>query len=207
MKTPTFEANNGDYKIADIKVSDDIQGGGSDYVQKINADGSWGDQYFYLTMNGTGYVEDGWYKDDFGGTPISDEDVLGKGEALIITSAGQFDLTFAGQVSSKESAISIPAGFSMIGNPTPVEVKISSVKVSDNIQGGGSDYAQKINADGSWGDQYFYLTMNGTGYVEDGWYKDDFGGTPVSDEDILSPGESMIYTSASDFTITFPACL
>ena len=94
MKTPTFEANNGDYKIADIKVSDDIQGGGSDYVQKINADGSWGDQYFYLTMNGTGYVEDGWYKDDFGGTPVSDEDILSPGESMIYTSASDFTITF-----------------------------------------------------------------------------------------------------------------
>ena len=182
-------------------------GGGSDYAQKINADGTWGDMYFYLTMNGTGYVEDGWYKDDFGGEPVTDADVLGKGEAIIITSAAQFTFTFAGQVAASTTDVSIPLGFSMVGNPTPVDVKISSIKVSDDVLGGGSDYAQKINADGTWGDMYFYLTMNGTGYVEDGWYKDDFGGEPVTDADVLASGESMIFTSAGEFKVTFPACL
>ena len=207
MRAATFEAINGDYKISEIKVSDDIQGGGSDYVQKINADGTWGDVYFYLTMNGTGYVEDGWYKDDFGGTPVTDKDVLRKGEAVIVTSASQFAFTFSGQIPASTSTIAIPTGFSMVGNPTPAAVKIGSIVVSEAVHGGGSDYAQKINADGTWGDVYFYLTMNGTGYVEDGWYKDDFGGTPVTDEDVLEAGESMIFTSAGDFSVTFPACL
>jgi len=93
MRTATFKAISGDYKISDIKVNGAL-GGGTDYAQKINADGSWGDMYFYLTMDGTGYVEDGWYKDDFGGEAVTDADTLEAGESMIFTAAADLTLSF-----------------------------------------------------------------------------------------------------------------
>jgi hypothetical protein len=205
MRTSTFKAISGNYKISDIKVTGAL-GYGTDTAQKINANGSWGDLYYYLTMDGTGYVEDGWYKDDFGGTPVTDADVLEFGEALIITASGDFTLTYAGQVASGVPTVSVPAGSSIIGNPIPVGVTLSEVAVSGAL-GYGTDTAQKINANGSWGDLYYYLTMDGTGYVEDGWYKDDFGGVAVTSADALDAGESMIFTAAADLTLTFPTVL
>ena len=205
MRTATFKALSGNYKISDIKISGAL-GGGTDYAQKINVDGSWGQVYYYLTMDGTGYVEDGWYKDDFGGEAVTDDDVLATGEAFIVTAASDFTVTYAGQVISGAPTVSVPQGSSIIGNPTPVAAKLSQLTVSGAL-GGGTDYAQKINADGSWGQVYYYLTMDGTGYVEDGWYKDDFGGEAVTAEDTLDASESMIFTAASDFTLTFPVVL
>ena len=205
MRTATFKALSGNYKISDIQVKGAL-GGGTDTAQKINADGSWGDIYYYLTMDGTGYVEDGWYKDDYGGEPISDEDVLTFGQAFQITAAADFTVTYAGQVVAGPAQVSVPQGASMVGNPTPIDVKLSEVSVVGAL-GGGTDTAQKINADGSWGDMYYYLTMDGTGYVEDGWYKDDFGGEAVSDSDGLNAGESFQFTAASDLTLVFPAVL
>ena len=205
MKTATFKAINGSYKISDIKVAG-IAGGGADLFQKLNADGTWGDAYYYLTMDGTGYVEDGWYKDDFGGVPVTDEDVIGIGESLIVTAANEFTFTFSGEVIPGNATVHVPAGASIIGNPTPASAKIADLVVI-GAAGGGADLAQKLNADGTWGDAYYYLTMDGTGYVEDGWYKDDFGGVPVTDEDVLEAGESMIFTAVQDMTIKFPAVL
>ena len=205
MRTATFKAMSGDYKIADIKVNGAV-GGGTDMAQKINTDGSWGDMYYYLTMEGTGYVEDGWYKDDYGGEAVTDADVLTVGESIIITAASDFTLTYSGSVISGTPLVNVPQGSSIIGNPTPVSVKLSDITVLGAI-GGGTDMAQKINSDGSWGDMYYYLTMEGTGYVEDGWYKDDYGGEMVSDTDILEAGDAMIFTAASDFTLSFPQVL
>ena len=102
-------------------------GGGTDGAQKINADGTWGDLYYYLTLDGTGYVADGWYKDDFGGEAVTDADVLAVGEALIITAASDFTITCAGQVIEGVPTVSVPQGSSIVGNPTPVEVKISDI--------------------------------------------------------------------------------
>ena len=207
MRTATFKAISGDYKISDIKVSDTVVGGGNDMIQKINADGSWGDLYYYLTLAGTGYVEDGWYKDDYGGVPVTDADVISVGEGVIVSSISDFTLTFSGEVIAGNPSIPVPSGFCMVGNPTPVTVKISSIGVSDTVVGGGNDMIQKINADGSWGDLYYYLTLAGTGYVEDGWYKDDYGGEAVTDSDVLAPGESVMFSAVSGLNLTFPAAL
>ena len=93
MRTATFKALSGNYKISDIQVKG-AAGGGMDYAQKINADGSWGDMYYYLTMDGTGYVEDGWYKDEFGDVAVSASDTLAAGESMIFTASASMTLTF-----------------------------------------------------------------------------------------------------------------
>ena len=206
MRTATFKAMSGDYKISDIIVSGNIVGGGNDTAVKINSDGSWGQIYYYLTEAGTGWVPDGWYKDDFGGEAVTEEDVLKIGEAFMVSSVSDFSLTFAGQVAKGTVDVIVPAGSSIIGNPTPVNVKISTIIVEGAVAG-GNDTAVKINADGSWGQIYYYLTVAGTGWVPDGWYKDDYGGEAVSDSDTLEPGESMIFSAINEYTIKFPASL
>ena len=205
MRTATFKAISGNYKISDIKITG-IVGGGGDLFQKLNADGTWGDAYYYLTMDGTGYVADGWYKDDYGGTPVTDEDVISIGESFIITAASDFTFTFSGEVIGGNPTVNVPAGSSIMGNPTPVDTPIAQITVNGAV-GGGGDMAQKLNADGTWGDAYYYLTMDGTGYVDDGWYKDDYGGEAVGSEDVLAAGESMIFTAVSNMTLTFPKVL
>ena len=203
MRTATFKAINGNYKISDIKVTGAV-GAGSDVIQKINADGSWGDMYYYYTLDGSGWLEDGWYLSD-GATPVSDEDVIRLGEAFMVTSSAGFTFTFAGQVTDTNPEIDIPAGFSMVGNPTPVTVKISQIVVT-GADGAGSDVIQKINADGTWGDMYYYYTLDGSGWLDDGWYLSD-GATPVSDTDVLEAGESIMFTSSSGLKATFPKAL
>ncbi len=92
MRTSTFKAINGSYKISDIVVTGAV-GAGSDFIQKINADGTWGDLYYYYTMAGSGWLEDGWYLSD-GATPVSDDDVLAAGESVIVTSSSGLTATF-----------------------------------------------------------------------------------------------------------------
>ena len=92
MRVPTFKALTGNFKISDIKVSGAF-GAGGDSVQKVNADGSWGDMYYYLTMDGTGWLEDGWYKADQA-TPVDDGDVLAVGDGVFISSSSDLTLTF-----------------------------------------------------------------------------------------------------------------
>ena len=203
MRTVTFKAIDGDYKISDLIVTGAV-GAGGDYAQKINADGTWGDQYYYFTMEGSFWLEDGWYKDD-AGTAVTDDDVLKVGEALIFTAAADVSIQCAGQVLKGATSLTVPAGSSIIGNPLPVSVKINEITVAGAV-GAGGDYAQKINANGTWGDQYYYFTMEGSYWLEDGWYKDD-AGTAVLDTDILAPGESMIFTSAGGMSLTIPAAL
>ena len=160
--------------------------------------------YYYLTMEGTGWLEDGWYKEDQA-TPVDDSDVVKIGEALFVSVDSDISFTFAGQVIKGEPVISAPTGYSMIGNPTPAQIKISKIKVS-GAQGAGGDSIQKVEANGQWGAMYYYLTMEGTGWLEDGWYKEDQA-TPVDDSDVLAAGEGLFVSTDSNIAITFPAAL
>ena len=203
MRTVTFKAIDGNYKISDLIVTGAV-GAGADAAQKINADGTWGDTYYYYTMAGSYWLEDGWYKDG-AGTPVTDADVLKVGEALIFSASSDITLTCNGEVINGTPSINVPAGSSIVGNPLPLTVKVSAIKV-DGAVGAGGDAAQKINADGTWGDTYYYYTMAGSYWLEDGWYKDG-AGTVVTDADVLEPGEGLIFSSSSGMTLTFPSAL
>ena len=48
MRTATFKAISGDYKISDIGV-EGAAGVGGEFGQLVNEDGSWGNVYYYLT--------------------------------------------------------------------------------------------------------------------------------------------------------------
>ena len=92
MRTPTFKAITGNMKIADIGVTGAF-GAGGDSVQKIEADGSWGAMYYYMTMDGSGWLEDGWYKEDQM-TPVDDTDVIAAGDGLFVVAGSDLTLTF-----------------------------------------------------------------------------------------------------------------
>ncbi len=198
----------GSYKISDIQVigAENIGGMGGEFAQKMNADGTWGQDYYYLTENAM--VDPGWYKDSIGMEAAGDEDVLLPGEALIVTAETGFGLQYAGQVATSEIPVAIQdGGFALAGNATPVTVKISSVLIegAENIGGMGGEFMQKMNADGTWGQDYYYLTENAM--VEPGWYKDSIGMEPVGDDDVLLPGESVVVTAETGFTIKIPSAL
>lgn len=203
MRTATFKAINGSYKISQIGVTGAL-GIGTDTAQKVNEDGSWGDLYVYNTLEGTFWLDDGWYKAD-GVTPVTDDDILNVGEGLFVSAGADFTLTFSGEVIKGQPTVVAPAGMSMIGSPLPADVKIGSIEVTGAL-GIGTDTAQKVNADGSWGDLYVYNTLEGTFWLDDGWYQAD-GVTPVTDEDVLAAGESLFISSGAGMTLKFPAVI
>ena len=92
MRVPTFKAISGDFKVSDIKVTGAV-GAGGDSIQKVDANGQWGDVYYYLTLDGTGWLEDGWYKEDQM-TPVDDADILAAGDGLFLSAGSNLTLTF-----------------------------------------------------------------------------------------------------------------
>ena len=158
-----------------------------------------------MTMDGSGWLEDGWYKEDQM-TPVDDTDIISTGEALFVVAGSDMVLTYSGEVIVGKPVVESPVGFSMVGNPTPVQVKISDIEVSGAF-GAGGDSIQRINTDGSWGGaMYYYMTMDGSGWLEDGWYKEDQM-TPVDDTDVIAAGDGLFVVAGSDLTLTFPAAL
>ena len=104
--------------------------------------------------------------------------------------------------------VEVPTGFSMrAATFTAIsgDYKISDIGV-EGAGGVGNEYGQLVNADGTWGNVYYFLTEDEM-FVPTGWYKDMFGDEAVTDEDVLAPAESLFFAADSDLTITFPAVL
>ena len=202
MRTATFKAVSGNYKISDIGVVGAV-GAGNEYGSMINQNGTWGNTYYYLTEDES-FVPTGWYKDMLGEEAVTDEDILTVGQAFIFTSDSDITFTYSGEV-IKQPTYSVPTGSSIVGNPSPTTFKISQISV-DGAIGAGNEYGSMINANGTWGNTYYYLTEDES-FVPTGWYKDMLGEEAVGDEDVLAPADSMIFTSDSELTFTFPAVL
>ena len=205
MRAATFKALSGNYKVGDIAVKGDDIGYGDEYGQVVNADGTWGDTYYYLTED-SGAPANGWYKDMFGDEPVTEIDALEVGQAFFFSSSAEITMTYSGEVISGNPTIPLNTGYSMLGNPTPVAAKLSEITVDGTDIGYGDEYGQVVNADGTWGDTYYYLTED-SGAPANGWYKDMFGDEPVTDEDTIPAGDSLFFSSSADVTVTFPAVL
>ena len=113
------------------------------------------------------------------------------------------ELAFAGEVATGTQDAPYALGDSLGGNITPVDVNIAELGVKGDILGSGDICLQVFDTDGSW-KSYYYLTLAGTFWLDDGWYK-DLDGTPVTEEDVLTPGAGFFMTSQNvDIEITFP---
>ena len=210
MRAPTFKAVGGaGYDLTKIAV-EGADGSADVCAQTISAAGEWDGEYYYLTVDGMGVPEDGWYKDVLGDEAVAeDEVVLPPGGALFVDSQNN-DLTLkvAGEVPSGDLDLDVPAGSSQVGNALPADVDLTAITVT-GAEGSGDVCAQSISAEGDWDGEYYYMTVDGAGVPEDGWYKDAGGGEAVEVGDVvLAPGEALFIDSAyNDLVFTLPAVL
>ena len=149
-------------------------------IQKVDAEGSYLDQYNYYSTKDP----QGWYTMD--GTYVEKGTItLATGEGLIINNTHQVGacLKVSGEVNLQPARV-LPKGYSFCGNFTPVAIDlqdISSTQVdgtewktsgSGNTKCAGAVKIQKVDAEGSYLDQYnYYSTKDPQGwYTMDGEY-------------------------------------
>ena len=210
MRTPTFKAVGGSgYDLTAIKVVGS-EGAGDVCAQTISAEGEWDGEYYYMTVDGAGVPEDGWYKDIGGGEAVeAAEVILPAGGALFVDSQyNDLSLQVAGEVPVGNLELDVPAGSSQVGNALPSPVDLTAIVVAGS-EGAGDVCAQSISAEGEWDGEYYYMTVDGAGVPEDGWYKDIGGDEAVEAEEvILAPGEALFVDSQyNDLVFTLPAVL
>ena len=197
MITPCFEnVGGGNYAIDNLLLEgvDDTMAS----VQVVNEDGTWGAQGIWF--NAYGDLPAGWFTDMTGLEPA--EISLKPGQAVFFyTSATGAKAQSAGQVSGVITN-SVAAGYSMIGNATPVDVAIDDItllNVEDTMAS-----VQVVNPDGSWGTQGIWF--NAYGDLPAGWFTDMTGLEPA--EITLTPGQSVFfYTSAANGKVLIPSAL
>lgn len=164
------------------------------YVRKIDSEGAYGDQYYYISVGNKGWS-------DVNGTAISRGDMLlKKGEGLIVyfkkTGATTCLFQYSGEVEINDTSSVLATGYNFTGNTTPVNVDLKDVQVK-KLNGSewetspagiakGQLYIRKIDSEGAYGDMYYYISVGSKGWS-------DKDGNAISKESfILNPGEGVI---------------
>ena len=200
---------------------------GAIYVQKIDAEGSYGQEYIYYGKNASDTFGPGWYvgtrEADGGNLVVDDSITLKPGEGLIVYSGKNAKFQVAGGVKLEPMTNDISTGYSFGGNSTPVTLNLADVKIkkpdgSDWLRTGaaanacnGAIYIQKIDAEGSYGQEYIYYGKNASDTFGPGWYVGtraaDGSNLITGDMVTFAPGEGWIMYSGKSAKIEIPSAL
>ena len=204
MQTPSFEAI-GDTAYAIDNFAVNGVGDGAAEIQVMNAAGSWIGDYFWFNEfdDGTTVYPAGWF-DATGTTPA--DIALNPGDGVFFfTGQEGASIQSAGEVASTAITNSVVAGYSMIGNASPVAINADDMQVLG--VGDGAAEIQVMDATGSWIGDYFWFNEfdDGTTVYPAGWF-DATGTTPA--DLTLQPGESVFfYTGTSGAKVVIPSAM
>jgi len=133
------------------------------------------------------------------GTDDSDV-VIPRGAAVVISSMATV-IQNAGEVETTGVVIPCDPGFTVLGNPTPVEIKLGDIAFTDLVE--WSDSIQLLNDALTTSAMYTWVDVTYAG-VTPVWtsdYATDDSATP------LAPGAGFVLSSANGSTVTFPSAL
>lgn len=151
-------------------------------------------EYFYLSAEATG-TEAGWFEDDF--ETSANDVVIPQGSAIMFSSLGSANVQFAGAVpASSVDVVTLDDGFTMVGNPMPVDVKLGDILFTGI---GDTDSIQIMDAIGATEHEYFYLSAEATG-TDAGWFEDDFA-TPADDV-VIPAGSGFLFSAVNGAAVT-----
>ena len=238
--TVTFEDVAGnEYKLNDVKI---LNEDGTEWdvpdttatacvIQKMETDGKGGYDsnlmYTYRHYKRTSPPQDkglGWYVKTSTSSRVTDDVTIKNGEGLSINNkAGKnIKLQFSGAVTLTGRSFRVGTGFSLVGNLTPVAVKLNDVKIlnSDGTEWDVPDTTatacviQKMETDGKGGYDanlmYTYRHYKRTSPPQDkglGWYVKTSTSNRVTDDIIIPAGEAVSINnkSGADIIVLFPS--
>ena len=203
MVTPTFvNVGGSEYNIDDFQVIgvDDTKAN----IQVMNAEGQWTGMYYWYNAytDGDTTLPAGWF--DFDGLVPADVS-LKPGDAVFFnTSVEGVKMQSSGQVAGIITN-EVSAGYSMIGNASPVSIDVDSMKVI-GVEDTKANI-QVMNAAGQWTGMYYWYNefVDGDTIYPAGWF--DFDGL-VPAGVTLQPGDSIFFnTSTEGVKVTIPSAL
>ena len=239
--TATFEniTDNTKFNLSDIKCtkpdgSEWLRTGaaanacnGAIYIQKIDAEGSYGQEYIYYGKNASDTFGPGWYvgsREADGSNLVTDDSItLKPGEGLIVYSGKTAKFQVSGGVKLEPMTSDITTGYSFGGNCTPATLNLSDVRItkpdgSEWLRTGaaanacnGAIYIQKIDAEGSYGQEYIYYGKNASDTFGPGWYvgsrEADGSNLVTNDAVTFAPGEGWIMYSGKAAKLVIPSAV
>ncbi len=196
LQTPTFTDVGVDgYDLANFKFVNGA-GDGTEVIQVLDANGVNNETWAWL--NGNVGMPDGWY-DSVSWEPIAATIVPGDGYLMNVSA--DVDMQFAGQVKNGKTTVTVPTGFFVAGNCTPMPISIQSLKLV-NAAGDGTEVIQVLDENGV--NNVTWAWLNGNVGMADGWYDSV---TWESIDATIAPGEAFLMNVSADVDMEVPSVL
>ena len=183
--------------LQNFKLGPNAAGDGTEMIQFLNDEGQCPEMWIWLNANMG--MDEGWY--DFNTwEPITKTIVPAVGYLMNVSAS--VDMLVAGQVKTDKTTVTIPTGFSVFGNNTPVDVDIQSIKLGEAALGDGTEMIQFLNNEGQCTEMWIWLNANMG--MEEGWY--DFN-TWEPIEYTVKAGEAFLMNVTAPVEMTIPSAL
>ncbi len=169
-----FESTTESATVQEMKLCGNFLGdGGSEQLQLLDEEGNPGATYVYVKGEWLGEgAEDAWCD---GGSlkPVTTIE-LKQGKGFYIKSSSKDDeikVQTSGSVKLANTEVSLPGGYTIVGNASPVNLDIQRFKLSGSYLGdGGSEQLQLLDEEGNPGATYVYVKGEWLGEgAEDAW--------------------------------------
>ena len=200
---PTFTPvdGSGNVNLQDIKLNSETAESWTDNLQILDEGGATIETYTFATAEESGCEKDGWLNGD---AEYVDNVTIPYGLGILIDSANDSSVTFAGQVASADSEITAVAGFNFTGNNSPVEINLQDIKLDASAES-WSDNLQILDEGGATIETYTFATAEESGCEKDGWLNGD---AEYVEDVTIAPGQGILIDIANEGTvITLPAAL
>ena len=201
--SPTFTSvgvTTASTKLSDIKLGEGATSY-TDNIQVLDADGNPLTQYYWV---GEGELDGsnpaGW-TEDLGTISDAPIDV---GTAFFVECSSSTTITFAGQVHKGGITLTSISGFNVIGNSTPVDIPVQSIKLGEGATS-YTDNIQILDPDGNPLTQYYWVgegELDGTNKA--GW-TEDLG--TLTEANIPAGIGFFLEMSSDDVSIEIPTAL
>ncbi len=199
MLAPQFlSVNGGDTKLSDIKpIGTNIPVEGELAIQILTSNGTTDKTYYWWDLPEEEMV--GWH--DNTDTPVDATFKAGQGLWVYGTNSDT-SLQFSGLVAGQDITVLLCKNFTALGNPYPVDVKLSEIlPEGSEIPVEGELAIQLLTSNGATDKTYYWWNLPEEEMV--GWH--DNTDTPV--DDTFTPGQGLWVYSTSDTNqyLRFPA--
>ena len=216
---PTFVdvgADTATYDLQNLKLVNAPGDGMTDYIVGYDQDACLTMEDYYWTTVAGDFMQicqkDGWYNGMMGTELVESKTLsLGTGLYLYLGTAGA-SVQYAGQVFAEAfTTPALSAGYSMVGNATPVVQDLQNIKLVDAPGDGMTDYIVGYDANACLTEEDYYWTTVEGDFMQicqkDGWYNGMMG-TELVEDYTLQPGQGFyLYLGTEGAKVKFPACI
>ena len=194
LVTPTFVNTDGEaLPITAVTVT----GTGTVTLKTFGSNGAFGDTYTWQDGNEDNNNVAGWYN----GQTVCKDLTFKKGEGFVTSAdAETAKVCIAGLVPSGSVSYSLPAGYSIIGNPFNTGVSIQKFKL--NVGGMYNANLQSIGADGQTAEIYYWVSDDIAGEGAGGWYKRNNQNLERLSDVTAQPGTTYLLYTVGAATLT-----